>query len=69
MLMCWWKSTQEGWEPGDSREAEEEGRKDKAYKNGKWVYRGRPWKAVCRGRLTPGARTPDGETAESNPGK
>lgn len=26
-------------------------------------------KAVCRGRLTPGAQMPDGETAESSPGK
>lgn len=25
--------------------------------------------AVCKERLTPGARTPDGETAESSPGK
>lgn len=25
--------------------------------------------AVCRGRLTPGAQMPDGETAESSPGK
>lgn len=29
----------------------------------------RPGKAVYRGRLTPGAPMPDGETAESNPGK
>lgn len=43
--MSWWKSTQEGWEPEDSGEAEEEGRKKtKCTKTGKWVYRGRPWK-------------------------
>ncbi len=29
----------------------------------------RQGKAVRRGRLTPGAQTPDGETAESSPGK
>lgn len=29
----------------------------------------RQGEAVCSGRLTPGAQMPDGETAESNPGK
>lgn len=45
MLIFWLKSTQTSWTLYDK--AEEEGRKTKhkGNKNGKSVYRGRPWKS------------------------
>lgn len=75
MLIFWLKSTQTGWTRYDKAEVEEEGRKTKhkGYKKWKICLQREPlerWgKAVCRGRLTPGAPTPDGETADSSPGK
>ena len=69
--MFWSKATQKEWPPEDSREVEQDVEKTKRSKmeNLHRQTMERQGKAVHRGRFTPGSSSPDGETAESSPGK